>query len=90
VVGHPVDHVFVPVRAGRRESMVLRWVRSECAFSAAYHRRKENRSLPLHNCISYTRNVCAIEQRGDHRFVSCSNSPARFQSSWKRKILIIL
>lgn len=66
VVRHPVDHVFVPVRAGRRESMVLQWVRSECAFSAAYHRRKENRSLPLHNCIPYTRNVCAIEQRGDH------------------------
>lgn len=41
VVGHPVDRAFVPVRAGRDESMVLRWVRSECAFSVAYHGGKK-------------------------------------------------
>lgn len=52
------------------------WVRSECTFSAAFHREKKTDRYLLHNCI--LRNVTVIESV-DHRFVSIGTPPQNLE-----------
>lgn len=49
------------------------------APSPRHSTRKENRSLPLHNCI--LRIVTVIGLLGDHRFVSIERHPRRISES---------